>query len=171
MMKNNETLKAGGEPMSKEKGPYSDYFEHNNVIVQVLSLFCGFLFTSLTILLTWLQNKEEILAQTTILFITLLFYVSLYVLLDNLEMRFHYIENIPPLTLKIRPFFNLLMIFYLFGTATVMMLLLSGLFYLSLISGVIWVAIVSLSINSTVKRFYKQSITRYWKKENSDNTT
>lgn len=157
-------LKAQGS-LAKEKSGYSDYFEHNNVIVQVLSLFCGFLFTSLTILLTWLQNKEEILAQTTILFITVLFYVSLYVLLDNLEMRFHYIENIPPLTLKIRPFFNLLMIFYLFGTATIMMLLLSGLFTLSLISAVIWAVIVILSINSTVKRFYKQSITRYWKKE------
>lgn len=152
--------------MAKEESKYSDYFEHNSVIVQVLSLFCGFLFTSITILLTWLQNREEILAQSTILFLTLLFYVSLYVLLDNLEMRFHYIDDIPPLTLKIRPFFNLLMIFYLFGTATIMMLLLFGLFYLSLISGVIWALIVSLSINSTVKRFYRQSITRYWKKEN-----
>lgn len=93
--------------------------------------------------------------------------MSLYVLLDNLEMRFHYIEEIPPLTLKIRPFFSLLVIFYLFGAATVLMFLLFGLFYLSLVSGVIWTVIVILSLGSTAKRFYKQSITRYWGKDAS----
>ena len=151
--------------MTKEKSTYSEYFEHNSVIVQVLSLFCGFLFTSITILLTWLQNRSELFAQVTILFLTILFYVSLYVLLDNLEMRFHYIEDIPPMTLKVRPFFNLLLIFYLFGTATVLMFLLFGLLYLSLVSGLIWTVIVALSLGTTVKRFYKQSITRYWEKE------
>lgn len=151
--------------MTEDKSAYSDYFDHNSVIVQVLSLFCGFLFTSITILLTWLQNRAELLAQATILFLTLVFYVSLYVLLDNLEMRFHYIEEIPPLTLKVRPFFNLLLIFYLFGATSALMFLLFGLFYLSLVSGVIWTAIVILSLSTTVRRFYKQSITRYWKKE------
>jgi hypothetical protein len=116
--------------MTKDKGTYSDYFEHNSI-----------------------------------LFITILFYLSLYVLLDNLEMRFHYIEDIPPMTLKVRPFFNLLLIFYLFGTATVLMFLLSGLLYLTLVSGLIWTVIVILSLGTTVKRFYKQSITRYWEKE------
>jgi hypothetical protein len=151
--------------MTKDKSTFSDYFEHNSIIVQVLSLFCGFLFTSITILLTWLQNRSELFAQAAILFLTILFYLSLYVLLDNLEMRFHYIEEIPPLTLKVRPFFNLLLIFYLFGAATVLMFLLFDLLYLSLVSGLIWIVIVTLSLSTTVKRFYKQSITRYWEKE------
>lgn len=152
--------------MTKDKSTFSDYFEHNSVIVQVLSLFCGFLFTSITILLTWLQNRSELFAQAAILFLTILFFcLSLYVLLDNLEMRFHYIEEIPPLTLKVRPFFNLLLIFYLFGAATVLMFLLFDLLYLSLVSGLIWTAIVTLSLSTTVKRFYRQSITRYWEKE------
>ena len=151
--------------MTKDKESYSAYFEHNSVIVEVLSLFCGFLFTSITILLTFLQSRGGILAQATILFLAVIFYFSLYVLLDNLEMRFHYIEDIPPMTLKVRPFFNLLMIFYLFGTATVMMFLLFDLFYLALVSGVIWTIIVIFSVTSTVKRFYRQSVTRYWKKE------
>lgn len=151
--------------MSKDKVSYSEYFTHNGLIVGVLSLFCGFLFTSIAILLTTLQNRRGILGQATILFLTLVFYFSLFVLLDNLEMAFHYIENIPPLTLKIRPFFNLLLIFYLFGTSTVLMFLLFDLFYLAVVSGVIWAIIVVISINSTVKRFYQQSIKRYWKKE------
>lgn len=151
--------------MAKNEDSYSAYFDHNRTIVGVLSLFSGFLFTSITILLTSLQNKEEILAQATILFLTLVFYMSLYVLLDNLEMGFHYIKNIPLLTLKVRPFFSLLVIFYLFGTATVMMFLLFGLFYLSLVSGVIWILIVISSLKSTVKRFYEQSKRREWKKE------
>ncbi len=149
--------------MSEDKKPYTEYFSHNSVIVQVRSLFCGFLFTSITILLTLLQDKGT-LAQATLLFLTLIFYFSLYTLLDNLEMAFHYIENIPPLTLKTRPFFNLLMIFYLFGTSTVLMFVLFDLPYLAAISGVVWATIVILSINSTAKRFYKQAIKRVWQR-------
>ena len=153
--------------MSEKKTSYSEYFGHNGVIVGVLSLFCGFLFTSITILLTSLQNKEGSLAEATILFLTLIFYFSLYVLLDNLEMAFHYIEDIPPLTLKVRPFFNLLLIFYFFGTSTILMFLLFNLVYLAIISAIIWTLVVIASINSTVKRFYKQSVKRDWKTPSS----
>ena len=152
--------------MQKEEKPsYSEYFTHNTTIGQVLSLFCGFLFSSITILLTFLQDKEDLLLQATILFLTLIFYLSLYVLLDNLEMPFHYIKSIPPLTLKVKPFFFLLLIFYLFGTSTVLMFLLFGLLNLAVISGVIWIFFVIASINSTVKRFYKQTVRRSWPKE------
>ncbi len=151
--------------MSNENTSYGEYFAHNTTIGSVLSLFCGFLFTSITILLTSLQNKEGMLAQATILFLTLIFYFSLYVLLDNLEMAFHYIKNIPPLTLKVKPFFYLLLIFYLFGSSTVLMFLLFNLLSLALISAVIWVLFVIASVNSTVRRFYKQSFVRSWPKE------
>jgi hypothetical protein len=153
--------------VSETKTSYSEYFGHNGVIVGVLSLFSGFLFTSITILLTSLQNKEGALAQATILFLTLIFYFSLYVLLDNLEMAFHYIKDIPPLTLKIRPFFNLLLIFYFFGTSTILMFLLFNLLFLAVISAIIWALVLIASINSTVKRFYKQSVKRYWKTSSS----
>jgi hypothetical protein len=151
-----------GKQVSEKKSSYSEYFDHNGVIVGVLSLFCGFLFTSITILLTSLQNKESFPAQATILFLTLIFYFSLYVLLDNLEMAFHYIEDIPPMTLKVRPFFNLLLIFYLFGTSTILMFLLFNVLFLTVISAVIWVLVVIASISSTVNRFYKQSVKRSW---------
>jgi len=60
---------------------------------------------------------------------------------------------------------DLLLIFYLFGAATVLMFLLFNLFYLSLISGVTWAMIVILSLMTTVKRFYKQAVTRNWEKK------
>lgn len=148
--------------MPKNEEPYSPYFEHNKTIAHVLSLFSGFIFTSITLLLTRLNNTEDTLAQATLLFLTVLFYVSLFVLIDNLEMPFHYIKNIPPMTLKVRPFFFLLVIFYLFGASTVMMFLFYHLFYLSLISGLIWLAIVFLSILSTARRFFEQAIKRNW---------
>jgi hypothetical protein len=150
--------------MADNEEPYREYFEHNRTIVSVLSLFAGFLFTSITILLSFLQNKNETLSQATILFLTLLFYLSLYVLLDNLEMGFHYIKDIPLMTLKVKPFFNLLVIFYLFGAGTVFMFLLFGLFNLSLISGAIWAMIVIVSIATTVRRFFQQATARDWKK-------
>lgn len=140
-----------------ETPSYAEYFAHNTTIGGVLSLFCGFLFTSITILLTSLQNKEGMLAQATILFLTLIFYFSLYVLLDNLEMAFHYIKKIPPLTLKVKPFFSLLLIFYFFGTSTILMFLLFDLLYLAIFSAVIWLVFVGASVNSTVRRFYHQA--------------
>ena len=151
--------------MSKDENPFSEYFAQNERIIVVLSLFCGFLFTSITLLLTTLQNRGGPLGQATLLFLTLVFYFSLHTLLDNLEMAFHYIKNIPPLTLKIRPFLNLLIIFYLFGTSTIFMFLLYDLIYLAVISGIIWATLVAVSINTTGKRFYKQSVARNWKKE------
>ena len=151
--------------VAAERRPYSDYFEHNRVIVQLLSLFGGFLFTSITLLLTLLQNKESVFAQATLLFLTTIFYITLYTLLDNLEMAFHYIEEIPPMTLKIRPFFNLLVIFYLFGTATIMLFILFDLVPLALAAGIIWAITMILSIKNTAKRFYDQSIKRVWKTE------
>jgi hypothetical protein len=144
---------------------YEDYFSHNRTIVGVLSLFCGFLFTSITILLNALVNPSEILAQTTILFLTIIFYLSLYTLIDNLEMGFHYIKKIPILTGRVAPFFRLLVIFYLFGAATVMLFLLFGLFYLSLVCGMLWIIIVAISFRSIVKPFFGLSRKMGWRKK------
>jgi hypothetical protein len=157
--------KEGETKLADNETPYSDYFEHNRTIASVLSLFAGFLFAAITILLSVLPNKTEILPQVTILFITFLFYLTLFALLDNLEMGFHYIKNIPPMTLKVRPFFNLLVIFYLFGVSTVLMFLLFDLSKLSLISGVIWAIVVILSLATTGRRFIRQARARDWKKQ------
>jgi hypothetical protein len=138
------------------------YFEHNKTIAQVLSLFCGFLFTSITILLTSLKNPGEVTSQVTLLFLTIVFYLSLFVLVDNLEMPFHYIGKIPAMTLKIRPFFFLLVIFYLFGAANVMMFSLFNLASLTIISGVLWLIIVIISILTTGRRFFNQAKKRDW---------
>jgi hypothetical protein len=144
------------------------YFEHNKTIVHILSLFSGFLFTSITLLLTLLPNLDEIAPQATLLFLTIIFDLSLFVLIDNLEMPFHYIKTIPMLTLKIRPFFYLMIIFYLFGAAIVMMFNLFNLIPLAIISGVLWLVIVVISILTTSKRFYTQAKKRRWNRVGSD---
>jgi hypothetical protein len=151
--------------VSEKKNLYAEYFGHNGVIVGVLSLFCGFLFTSITILLTALQSKSGIMSQATLLLLTLIFYFSLYVLLENLEMAFHYIKNVPPLTLRVRPFFNLFIIVYAFGTSTVLMFFLFNLKELAIVSAVLWGIIVVLSVATTLRRFVKQSVKRSWTKE------
>ncbi len=139
------------------------YFEHNKTIAQVLSLFAGFIFTSITLLLTRIDT-HDVFAQATLLFLTILFDITLFVLMDNLEMPFEYIKNIPMMTLKVRPFFFLLVIFYLFGTTTVMMFLLYHLLYPSIVSGLLWLTIVIISILTTGRRFAEQAIKRDWNK-------
>jgi len=147
-----------------EEENYADYFGHNRSISSVLSLFCGFLFTSITLLLTSYPNIQEVLAQATLFFLTFVFYVALYTLMDNLEMGFHYIKKIPPLTLRVAPFFRLLLVFYLFGTAVVLMFLLFGLLNLAIISGILWAIFVMVSIISIVRPFFRQSTEREWMK-------
>jgi len=80
-------------------------------------------------------------------------------------MGFHYIKDIPPLTLKVAPFFRLVLVFYLFGTALVMMFLLYTLFGLALASGIIWVMFVLMSIRSIIFPFLRQSQEREWVKK------
>jgi hypothetical protein len=144
---------------------YSDYFGHNRSISSVLSLFCGFLFTSIIIILTAYRSTGEVFFQATLFFLTFTFYVALYTLIGNLEMGFHYIKDIPPLTLKVAPFFRLVLVFYLFGTALVMMFLLYTLFGLALASGIIWVMFVLMSIRSIIFPFLRQSQEREWVKK------
>ncbi len=147
--------------MEKEDD-YSDYFDHNRTISSVLSLFCGFIFTSITILLTAYHNIQDPLAQATLFFLTFIFYVALYTLIDNLEMGFHYIKNIPLLTLRVAPFFRLVLVFYLFGTAVVIMFLLFGLYGLALASGILWAIFVLVSIRSIIMPVLKNSKERKW---------
>jgi hypothetical protein len=144
---------------------YKEYFSHNRAIESVLSLICGFIFTAIILFLTTLPNPSEIFAQATLLFLTITFYLSLYVLIDNLEMGFHYIEKIPPLTLRVAPFFWTVIIFYLFGTATVMMFVQYGLFYLAIVSGAIWAIMVIISMFTVVKPFFDQAKKRDWTKK------
>jgi hypothetical protein len=148
--------------MPKDDELSLSYFEHNKTIVHVLSLFSGFLFTSITLLLTLLKKPDEIASQATLLFLTITFYLSLFVLIDNLEMPFHYIKTIPTITLKIRPFFYLMVIFYLFGASIALMFSLFDLTVLAIISGVLWLVIVIISISTTSKRFFAQARKRRW---------
>jgi hypothetical protein len=113
--------------------------------------------------LTAYPNKEEVLAQATLFFLTFIFYVVLYTLIDNLEMGFHYIKDIPPLTLRVAPFFRLVLVFYLFGIAVVFMFLLFDLFGLALATGVLWAIFVLVSIRSIIIPFLKNSRERNWK--------
>lgn len=147
----------------EEEDDYSDYFDHNRSISSVLSLFCGFIFTSITIFLTAYPNIEDSFSQATLFFLTFIFYVSLYTLIDNLEMGFHYIEKIPPLTLRVAPFFRLVLVFYLFGTAIIMMFLLFGLYALALASGILWAIFILVSISSIIVPFLKNSRERNWR--------
>lgn len=148
--------------MSDEES-YAEYFGHNRTISSVLSLFCGFIFTAITLLLTSYPNIHDGFAQATLFFLTFTFYVALYTLIDNLEMGFHYIKKIPPLTLRVAPFFRLLLVFYLFGTAVVLMFLLFGLQTLAIVTGALWGVFVLISIVSIVVPFFRQSIDREWR--------
>ncbi len=95
---------------------------------------------------------------------TFIFYIALYTLIDNLEMGFHYIKDIPPLTLRVAPFFRMVIVFYLFGTAVVMMFLLFALFSLALASGILWAIFVLVSIRSIIIPFVRNSRERVWMK-------
>jgi polyferredoxin len=83
--------------------------------------------------------------------------------MDNLGMGFHCIKKIPPLTFRVAPFFRLLLVFYLFGTAAVLMFMLFGLQTLALVTGALWGIFILVSIVLIVLPFFRQSVDREWR--------
>lgn len=140
--------------MSTDDEDYSDYRAHNASIISALSLFCGFQFTAITLLINALPNREQPLAQVTLFFLTVLFNLSISTLVDTLVTGIYYVRNVPPFTRRIR-FYNmrLMLIFYLFGIAIVLMFLLWSLFVLALASAITWALVVILNYIYTVKPF------------------
>ena len=118
---------------------YSDYAQNLSNVMNGMLFFAGFTFTVVTILLTSLPNLRTMQSQFTLLFLTAIFYLTIFIAIFlEIEVAY-YSENVPPLTRRIRIANALLFLtFLMIGLAFPLLFLLWDLTSLATISGLIW---------------------------------
>ena len=138
--------------MSGNEKDYSDYVQQMSNVSSTISVLSGFLFTAITILITWLPDPTEIVTQFTLFFLATSFYLNVYLLVWNTMLGARYCRSLPPVTKGMR-LFNTGFTFgiFLVGYTITLMFLIRYLFYLALISGALW-TIMNISTYFTIAK-------------------
>lgn len=140
----------------KCKKDYSDYIGWMHDQSSMYVFICGFTFTILTLLVINLPNPNTVLTQSIMLFITILFDLLLYVILLIGNESLQFCSEIPPFTKNLRVC-NFLsdLVFVLWGFSVPLIYLLWKIYYLAVISTIIWIVLMVIG-NFTVRRPFKQ---------------
>jgi hypothetical protein len=124
---------------------YSDWIQYMSNVTNALTLFSGFTFTSITILLTLLPDPSRISSQITLFLLSVLLDFFLFFMAWQTLLLVYYCRNIPPLVRRLR--FSSRLWFSSFGflcMAVVVMFLLWDLTFLALASGLTLAVALSL---------------------------
>lgn len=136
---------------------YSSYMMWMQNQKNQYTFICGFTFTTLTLLIINLPNTINIIiAQSIMLFLTIVFDLLLFlVLLIGVE-SLQYCKNIPPYTKASHLCQNLSnIVFPLWGFSVPLIYLLWDFIYLAVVSAIIWILLMVVS-NFTVRKPLKQ---------------
>ena len=124
--------------MSESGKSYPDYAQNLSNLMNGMFFFSGFTFTVVAILLTSLPNPKALQSQLTLLFLTTVFYLTLFLAFETLvEVTFH--VEMPPLK-EHGGMVNALIFltFLLIGLTFPLLFLVWNLTWLAAISGLIW---------------------------------
>jgi len=125
--------------VAADEKDYSDYIKHMSSFNSVASVFAGFTFTILTLLLTQLPDPSSIMSQLTLFFLAVLFDLLAFLVSWNSINNIYFCRNVPPLTKRLAMFNWLSVLSYsLLGVPIVLMFLLWNLIYLALALAVVW---------------------------------
>ena len=133
--------------MTENDEEYIEYVKDlSRTRVTMLSLFSGFTFTAIVILPNQLPDPSSLISQLTLFFLVVLFDLCLFLLAWQtiIVVGTYNVRNPPAREKWELTIFNLLlsMVFVLWGWSVVLMFLLWNLYYLALVSGVLWVAVI-----------------------------
>jgi O-antigen/teichoic acid export membrane protein len=118
---------------------YSDYAQNLANVMNGMLFFAGFTFTVVAILLTSLPNPRSMQSQFTLLFLTAIFYLTVFLAIFLLIDITRHIEKVPPLNRQRRIVNALVFLtFLLIGLAFPLLFLLWDLIMLAIISSVVW---------------------------------
>jgi len=117
----------------------SSYLAYESFAGEVLAIFMGFTFTAITLLLTLLPDPSQILAQVTLFFLALVFYLFQFIVFFAIYYLMYCVRGVPP-EARGRRSLGLLLFsgFSLWGLVIVLMFLLWNLTYLALASGTVY---------------------------------
>jgi len=124
--------------LSTNEKDYSDTIQQLSNITAVLSLFCGFTFTGITILLTLLPNPAELSSQVTLFFLSVLFNFFLLLIGWGIVLGNYYVKSVPPRTRGLIIYYSsIFLCLGLWGVAIALMFFLWNLTYLAWASGLV----------------------------------
>jgi O-antigen/teichoic acid export membrane protein len=134
---------------------YPEYAQNLSNVMNGMFFFAGFTFTVVAILLTFLPNPKALQSQLTLLFLTAVFYLTLFIALFFMVRVTFYVE-MPPLTghawvVNVLIFLTFLLI----GLTFPLLFLLWDLTLLAAISGSMWLIFVLSIFLFVVKRKIK----------------
>jgi hypothetical protein len=140
---------------------YSDFLNQLSGISREISLFCGFTFTIITLLVTRLTDPSDLISQISLLFLTVLLNLFIFLMGWVMTMRTIFCRYLPFKSIRGSKVFNplLFLAYCLWGVAVVLIFLLSNLIYLALASIIVWSTIVIISYFFLWSQFWE-----YYKK-------
>jgi hypothetical protein len=117
---------------------YPDYAQNLSNVMNGMLFFAGFTFTVVTILLTSLPNPKALQSQLTLLFLTAIFYLTVYIAFFSLIEVTFYVEMPPLREHGGRVNVLIFLTFLLIGLTFPVLFLLWDLTLLAAVSGLIW---------------------------------
>lgn len=135
---------------------YSDWIQYMSNVTHALSVFSGFTFTSITILLTLLPDPSQISSQVTLFLLSILLDFFLLFMGWQTMLLVYYCKNVPPLTTRLRLSSRLwFSSFGLLCMAVTTMFLLWNLTYLALASAIAFVLVMIIFYRFALKPYIK----------------
>ena len=137
--------------MTENEEEYCEYVKTiSGTRVTALSLFSGFTFSAITILLNQLPDPSSLISQFTLFFLVVVFDLCLFLLAWQIiiAIGMYNVRKAPARSVWELSVFNLLLeiVFILWGWSVVLMFLLRNLHYLALVSGVLWMAVIVVAM-------------------------
>jgi len=83
--------------MSNSEPNYSAYISYHAMASNTFSLFQGFTFTAIVVLLTWVPNPTQLRIQTVLFFLALLFNVVGFLLFEEEAVLAYCVKIAPPM--------------------------------------------------------------------------
>jgi hypothetical protein len=147
--------------MAEPKSDYSEYRRHVISLASVMTFLAGFTFTIITLLLSQLPDLSSVifsvsfLWQFTLFFLTVLFYLMLFVVFYSLVISIILVRDLlpkgtMPIAAKI---YNIAytLIWVVIGIPLILMFLLWNLYYLALAAAIVWILVIIIMISFVVR--------------------
>lgn len=118
---------------------YQDFSLHMGYVIGTIGLFSAFTFTVICLIVAEIADPSIFQIQVILVLLSLLFYVSLYLLADSLNMDLHYCGRLPPFVGSYRAFeYGVFILFYMFGLVVPLLFLTWSLFTIAIVSLVMY---------------------------------
>jgi len=123
---------------------YTDFIHHQGYAMGVLALFSAFTFTLMGLILAEVADASVFNIQVILFFLSMLFYLSLYLLGHTLAMNTYYVKKRPPFAGAYKVFeYGVFVLFELFGLVVPLIFIVWRLY---LVAGVNCLAFAAFSI-------------------------